>query len=106
VSRFLVRTSIILLLVTLSASALGGEVVRFTEGRYMAVRSHEVQGDRIQLDLGDAQLVVPSYRVAAIRQDRRLVYGTPLRDESLLHGAATPRAEARLARRQSTPVPR
>ena len=103
-SRFLVRAWIILLLVTLSTSALAGEVVRFAEGRYMAVRSHEVQGDRIRLDLGDAQLVVPAFRVAEIRQDRRVVYGAPLRDESLRHGAATPIAEARLSRNLSAPI--
>lgn len=99
--RFLVRASLVLILAASSTALLAGEVVRFSEGRYMAVRSHEVQGDRIHLDLGDAQIVVPRYRVAGIRQDRRLVYGTPLGDESLLLGASTSRAEARLARNQA-----
>jgi hypothetical protein len=103
-SRFLVRAFVVLILLGLTTPLMAGEVVRFAEGRYMAVRSHEVEGDRISLDLGEATLVVPSFRVAEIRRDRRVVYGTPLRREELRVDSAPPREESRIARGETPPA--
>jgi hypothetical protein len=102
VSRFLVRAFVALLLLTFATALSAGEVVRFTEGRYLPIRSHQVEGDRISLDLGDALLVVPAFRVAEIRRDRRVVYGTPLRREEL-RVASAPRPEAPRVARSETP---
>jgi hypothetical protein len=105
-SRFLVRAFVALIALGCATPLLAGEVVRFAEGRYMAVRSHELQGERISLDLGEATLVVPSFRVAEIRRDRQVVYGTPLRRAEMRVPPAPPREASRIARGETAPTPR
>jgi hypothetical protein len=59
----------ILLIVGCGSAALAEEVIYFTNGTVMAIRSHKVEGDTIKVDLGDnGFMAFPSNVVDRIEQ--------------------------------------
>ena len=52
------------------------EVVEFTDGRYLEIRSYVVQGDLIRIDVATGSfMVIPVASVDEIKRDRDLVFG-------------------------------
>lgn len=51
------------------------EVVEFSDGRYLEIRSYVVQGDLIRLDVGRGSfMVIPVASIDEIRRDRDVVF--------------------------------
>jgi hypothetical protein len=66
------------------------EVVEFTDGRYLEIRSYVVQGDLIRLDVDRGSfLVIPVASVDEIRRDWDVVFS---RRGAVLPGPRTARA--------------
>jgi hypothetical protein len=66
------------------------DVVEFTDGRYLEVRSYTVQGDLIRLDVDHGSfIVIPVASVDEIRRNREIVFSSAQADS-----AAARRAQA------------
>jgi hypothetical protein len=74
--RFMMVPCLLILLAV--APALAEEVIYFTNGTSMPVRSHEVRGEMIHVDLGgDAFMAFPMYMVEKIEDAGKEVSLTP-----------------------------
>jgi len=85
-SRKHFRAALILVSLLGSGAALAADVVEFSDGRYLEVRSHSVEGDAIRLEVDRGSfMVIPADSVDTIRREREIVYphqdrpATPLR---------------------------
>lgn len=57
------------------AASYADEVVEFTDGRYLQVRSHADEGYYVRLVVGrDSLIIIPANRIDAIRRDQQVVY--------------------------------
>jgi len=64
-------------LCVLPSSVEAGEVVEFSDGRYLEIRSYAVQGDLIRLDVDRRSfMVIPVVSVDEIRRDREVVFSS------------------------------
>jgi hypothetical protein len=64
-------------LCVLPSSVEAGEVVEFSDGRYLEIRSYVVQGDLIRLDVApESFMVIPVVSVDEIRRDRDVVFSS------------------------------
>ena len=90
---------LLLLLVASAAPALAGEVVEFTDGRYLAVRSHSVHGEYVRLDLDRGSfLIIPASTIDTIRRNRSPVFvydGGGEQDTRTVEAAPRPTRSAR-----------
>ncbi len=67
-----------LLIILATAPALAEEIIYFTNGTSMPIRSHEVRGDMLHVDLGsDAFMAFPLYMVEKIEDAGKEVSLTP-----------------------------
>jgi hypothetical protein len=74
-------------LCVLPATVEAREVVEFSDGRYLEIRSYVVQGDLIRLDVGRASfMVIPVQSVDEIRRDRNVVFSST---QAILPGPRT-----------------
>lgn len=61
----------------LPSAVEAGEVVEFSDGRYLEIRSYVVQGDLIRLDVDlGSFMVIPVVSVDEIRRDRDVVFSS------------------------------
>jgi hypothetical protein len=66
------------LIILATAPVLAEEVVYFTNGTSMPIRSHEIRGDMLHVDLGsDAFMAFPLYMVDKIEDAGKEVSLTP-----------------------------
>lgn len=74
--RAAVRTAAVSMFFLAAAAVRADEIVYFTNGTYMRIQTHEVQGDmvRVRLD-GSASLAFPSRQVEKIEGAYGVVYG-------------------------------
>lgn len=73
-----VRVAALLTTVLLSPLAFAGEVVEFTDGRYLEVESHQVIDDAMRLNVsGSSYLVFPLSQVDRIERGGREVFRQP-----------------------------
>lgn len=62
--------------------AARGEVVRFTDGRYLVVEAHRIESGYAQLKVGDeSYLTVPLRKLHTIQRDDRVVFRRTLERE-------------------------
>ena len=74
-----------MLVVSVTGSIFAGEVVRFVDGRYLEIKSHEIDRSMIRLNLrSDSYLIVPVNGVETIERGGLVVYHlvTPERERN------------------------